>query len=209
MDAKPAAASDLDAVLMLAAREGDQEAYRELFQRHAAKMVGYADRFFRNRAVSEELAQEIFIRVWRARKRYEPRSKFTTWLYTIASRACLNELRKRRHRQPEELLDEARSGEGRTGPPAPDQALEGARMQTVIERCLADMPANQRHALVLTRFGGHSYAEAAGLLGLSESAVKSLIFRATAALRAVVGEQAAGGRAPGSRAGRKDEGVAG
>jgi RNA polymerase sigma-70 factor (ECF subfamily) len=189
MDATATSQTDPDAVLMVAVREGDEEAFHKLFQMHAARLVAYADRFFRNRAQSEEIVQEVFLRIWRARARYEPNAKFTTWMYTIASRACLNELRRAGRRRGEESLDEGRQVEDSAGPARPDRAMEAAQVRDAIQQSLAGMPDNQRSALVLTRFGGHSYAEAASLLGLSESAVKSLIFRATTAIRTALDEQ--------------------
>jgi len=173
---------------MLAAKEGDQAAFRDLFRRHAPRLVGYVDRFFHNRALAEELVQEVFIKVWRARRRYEPRSKFTTWLYTIASRTCLNELRRGHHRRVAEPLDEHLVPPDKVRPIRPDQLLEGAQAQSVVERALAVMPQAQRQALLLTRFGDQSYAEAASLLGVSESALKSLVFRAAQAIRAALDE---------------------
>ncbi len=183
MSATPDSPPDPDAVLMSAAREGDEEAFRQLFRKHAPRLVGYVDRFFHNRALSEEIVQEVFIKVWRARRRYEPRSRFTTWLYTIASRTCLNELRRGHHRHPAAPLDEGLAPPDGARPPRPDEQLEGAQANAVVEAALAGMPAGQRQALLLTRFGGHSYTEAAALLGVSESALKSLVFRAARAIR--------------------------
>jgi RNA polymerase sigma-70 factor (ECF subfamily) len=186
----PAAAkADPDVGLMLRVKEGDEDAFRQLFRKHAPRLVGYADRFFRNRAVAEEVSQEVFLKLYRARGAYEPRARFTTWLYTIASRACLNELRRRRAR-PEELeAPEVSAGRADPGQvPRADEALEGLEMERTLQACLAGMPENQRLALVLTRFGEHSYAEAGGLLGVSEAAVKSLVFRASSALAEALGQ---------------------
>jgi RNA polymerase sigma-70 factor (ECF subfamily) len=163
---------------MLRVREGDEAAFRELFERHAAPLVGFVDRFFYNRAVSEEVVQEVFIKVYRARKKYQPRSKFTTWLYTIATRASLNELRRGVFKQKRQGLEE---GNGAT--PAVDQEVEGRRLQERVAKILEGLPENQRAAFLLVRFGGRSYDEVAQILGLSESAVKSQIFRATDAVR--------------------------
>jgi len=188
---------DPDARLMLAARAGDEEAFRALFRKHAPRLVGYADRFFRNRAVAEEVVQEIFLRVHRARGGYEPRARFTTWLYTIASRVCLNELRRRRSR-PEDGLAQA-SAEAAPDPgtiPGAEAALAGRELEGVVQRCLDRLPEHQRLALVLTRFGEHAYAEAGELLGVSEAAVKSLVFRAASAVQQALAE--AGADVPGA-----------
>jgi RNA polymerase sigma-70 factor, ECF subfamily len=197
MEDRVALEPDPDAALMLAARAGDEEAFRALFRKHAPRLVGYADRFFRNRAVAEEVVQEIFLRVHRARGSYEPRARFTTWLYTIASRVCLNELRRRRSR-PEDGLEQA-SAEAAPDPgsiPGAEAALAGRELEGVVQRCLDHLPEHQRLALVLTRFGEHAYTEAGELLGVSEAAVKSLVFRATSAVQQALA--AAGADIPGA-----------
>ena len=163
---------------MLRVREGDEAAFRRLFERFAAPLVGFVDRFFHNRAVSEEVVQEVFLKVYRARKKYQPKSKFTTWLYTIATRASLNELRKGVFRQKRRQLDEAN---GATHPV--DSEVEGRRLREKVAGILEGLPENQRAAFLLVRFAGRSYGEVADILGLSESAVKSQIFRATDAVR--------------------------
>jgi len=163
---------------MLRVREGDEAAFRELFERHAAPLVGFVDRFFYNRAVSEEVVQEVFLKVYRARKKYQPKSKFTTWLYTIATRASLNELRRGVHKQRRQQLEE-----GNGAAPAVDEEVAGRRLRERVAGILEVLPENQRAAFLLVRFGGRSYSEVAEILGLSESAVKSQIFRATDAVR--------------------------
>ncbi len=181
---------------MLAARGGDEEAFRALFRRHAPRLVAYADRFFRNRAVAEEMAQEIFLRVHRARGSYEPRARFTTWLYTIASRVCLNELRRRRSRPEDGSGEAAEAAPDPGGIPGAEEALAGRELEVVVQRCLDALPEHQRLALVLTRFGEHSYAEAGALLGVSEGAVKSLVFRAASAVQQALAD--AGASVPGA-----------
>jgi RNA polymerase sigma-70 factor (ECF subfamily) len=141
------------------------------------------NRFFHNRAVSEEVVQEIFIRVWKARKKYERRAKFTTWLYTIATRTCLNELRRGVHKKKHDSLDREGAKEPAGEAPRADEMVQGERMQKKVEELLGQLPENQRAAFVLVRFGGRSYAEVAQILGISQSAVKSVVFRATEALR--------------------------
>lgn len=173
---------DPDVELMLRVRIGDEAAFQALFRRHAAPLVGFVDRFFHNRAQSEEVVQEVFLKVYRARKRYEPRAKFTTWLYTIATRACLNEVRRNRPRRTEPLEDDPDTAAAGTVPAA-DQMLEGRRLQELVERVLDRMPDSQRAAMLLVRFGACSYAEAAQILKTTEPAVKSLLFRATDELR--------------------------
>jgi len=172
---------------MLRVREGDEAAFRELFKRHAAALVGFVDRFFYNRAVSEEVVQEVFLKVYRARKKYQPKSKFTTWLYTIATRASLNELRRGVFKQKRREL-----GEGDGATPAVDDEVAGRRLRDRVAKILAGLPENQRAAFLLVRFGGRSYGEVAQILGLSESAVKSQIFRATDSVRRGLEEDGSG-----------------
>jgi RNA polymerase sigma-70 factor (ECF subfamily) len=175
---------DPDAELMLAAKAGDQAAFRRLFDKYAGRIVAFSDRFFHNRAVSEEVTQEVFLRIYRARKRYEPRAKFTTWLYTVATRTCLNELRRREHQVPALELDDGRDHGAPGGFENAEQVLVGQQLQQRLQATLDGLPDNQRLALVLSRFERRSYIEVAEIMGVSESAVKSLVFRAAQALKA-------------------------
>ena len=87
-----------DVELMLATQSGDEEAFSELVLRHRTAIVNLTHRYLRNRADADDLAQEVFVKVYRARKRYRPEAKFTTWLYRVAVNACLNEVRNRKNR---------------------------------------------------------------------------------------------------------------
>lgn len=181
MEAKGADHMDEDAERMLRFASGDEAAFDEIVRRYAPRLLGFVERFFHNRARSEETVQEVFLRVFEARKRYTPQARFSTWLYTIATRLCLNELRRRR---PEEGAADAESMPG--DPVTPAEELAAARLARAVQRAVDDLPENQRAALLLNRFGDHSYAEIAVVLGVSEAAVKSLLFRATDELRRVV-----------------------
>jgi len=183
MAEKKAQPLDPDAELMLRVGAGDEAAFIELFKRHAPALVGFADRFFHNRAIAEELVQEIFIKLYRARRSYRRRSKFTTWLYTIATRTCLNELRRGVHRHDRKSLDEALFADTRQAAAAADRALEGHELATRVDGVLAGLPEKQRVAFILVRFGGRSYPEASQILGVTPAALKSLVFRSTDALR--------------------------
>jgi RNA polymerase sigma-70 factor (ECF subfamily) len=175
-------APDDNAELMLRVRTGDEAAFRKIFERHFVQLVGYADRFFHNRAVAEEVVQEVFLRVYRARKRYRPSAKFTTWLYTIATRTCLNELRRGVYRKQHESIHNGHAPE-RQGTSGAEEQLEGRRLHRRVADILEGLPENQRAALILVRFEGQAYSQVAAILGVSESAVKSLVFRATDAVR--------------------------
>ncbi len=174
---------DPDAELMLRAATGDEAAFMELFKRYAPALVGFADRFFRNRAIAEEMAQEIFIKVYRARRSYEQRSRFTTWLYTIATRTCLNELRRGVHRNITKPLDDGEVSAKVQVTEGAEENLLGRQMAEKIKNVLDGLPDKQRAAFILVRFEGKSYSEAGQILGVTRSAVKSLVFRSTDTLR--------------------------
>lgn len=184
MEAKGAPCMDEDAERMLRFASGDEAAFDELVRRYGQKLLAFADRFFHNRARSEETVQEVFLRVFEARKRYQPRARFSTWIYTIATRLCLNELRRRR--------PEAQAGGSEAemfGSASPAQELEAARLARSVQRAVDELPENQRAALLLSRFEDKSYAEIAKILDVSEGAVKSLLFRATDELRRVLSQE--------------------
>jgi RNA polymerase sigma-70 factor (ECF subfamily) len=186
-----APASDPDVQLMLRLRAGDDGAFRELFEKHSRAIVNFAYQFIGNRARAEELAQDVFFQIYRAAARYEPHAKFTTWLYRIATNACLNEVRRpeRRFRTRSlEYSEEDSRERAEIALPDPnavrgESALAGRELEARIRDVLAALPPNQRAALVLSRVEGLSYREVAEALECSESAVKSLVFRATATMR--------------------------
>lgn len=197
VDAKlPDPASDPDVQLMLRVRGGDAGAFRELFEKHQRAIVNFAYHFVANRQRAEEIAQDVFLQIYRAAERYEPHAKFTTWLYRIATNACLNEVRRPEHRHPKRPLehvpdDERKRAEIAFPDPAAvagDDALAGRQLEAKIREVLADLPPNQRAALLMSRVDGMSYLEVAEALETSESAVKSLVFRATATMRKELAE---------------------
>ncbi len=189
-------ASDPDVQLMLRVRSGDAEAFRELFEKHQRAIVNFAYHFVGNRPRAEEIAQDVFLQIHRAAGRYEPQAKFTTWLYRIATNACLNEVRRPEHRHPRRPLehqpdDERKRAEIAFADPTAipgDSALAGRQLEAKIREVLADLPPNQRAALLMSRVEGLSYLEVAEALETSESAVKSLVFRATATMRRELAE---------------------
>jgi RNA polymerase sigma-70 factor (ECF subfamily) len=187
----PEPAPDPDVQLMLRFRAGDESAFRELFEKHGKAIVNFAYNFVGSRPRAEELAQDVFLQVYRAAARYEPNARFTTWLYRIATNACLNEVRRPERRYRTRPLErETDDGNERSEIAFPDPAalsgetvLAGRELEARIREVLGTLPDNQRAALVLSRMDGLSYREVADTLECSESAVKSLVFRATATLR--------------------------
>lgn len=186
-----APASDPDVQLMLRLRGGDEGAFRELFEKHSRAIVNFTYQFVGSRQRAEELAQDVFLQVYRAAARYEPQAKFTTWLYRIATNACLNEMRRPEHRHRTRGLEYATDDPHERAEIAfPDpnalageSALAGRELEARIRAVLGKLPRSQRAALLLSRVEGLSYREVADALGCSEGAVKSLVFRATATLR--------------------------
>lgn len=186
--------SDPDVHLMLAVQRDDRTAFEALFRKYAPAITGFALSFVGSRARAEELAQETFVHLYRARRSYKPRARFATWLYRIATNLCLSDLRRPEHRSVV-----APSGASDEPNPVDLLADEGARsgeddlmLRESLERLrdgLEHLPPQQRAAILLARAEGLSYEEVARTLGCSVSAVKSLIHRATVTLREEVGEE--------------------
>jgi RNA polymerase sigma-70 factor (ECF subfamily) len=173
---------DGDVRLMLAFRDGDAEAFDALFQRWSSPLLRYLQRMVRDSGTAEELVQEVFLRVHRARHRYTPQARFSTWLYRIATRVALNELRRPSRRAPHHSTDEPDAAPLPAGGPGVEAVVDARRRSVRVEQELAELPERQRAALWLTSVEGQSYAEVASALQVSEPAVKSLVHRARSAL---------------------------
>jgi RNA polymerase sigma-70 factor (ECF subfamily) len=182
--------SDPDAALMLRVKRGDRAAFAELVDKYKQPVMNFVYRSLRDEAEAEDLAQNVFLQVYKSRSRYKQTAKFSTWLFTIARNLCLNELR-RRSRHPAESLDEshaenedqpARQFEDKSQMAASEEALHGELGQK-IEEALAELPENQRSAILLCRQDDLSYEEIARVLRCSLSATKSLIHRGREALK--------------------------
>ena len=182
------AASDVAA--MLRVKTGDESAFSYLIQKYRRPMVGFLYRLCHNPSTAEELAQEVFLRVYRSRATYEPSAKFTTWLYRIATNLAVNHARDTRHERPENTLrlDDPDQESGKT----PDLADESLTVEERImrrERLAAirgkvnALPERQRIAVIMHKYQQMDYREIAGVLKLSESATKSLLYRAYETLR--------------------------
>lgn len=171
--------SDPDVVLMLSFRDGDEAAFDQLFERWAGPLLRYMERMVGDAATAEELVQEAFFRVHKARSRYEPRARFSTWLYRIATNLALNELKRPRRRHFHE--EEENVGLVSQGPSS-ESEMDARKKGTAVEQALADLPERQRMALWLSAAEGHSYAEVASVLEITEKAVKALVHRGRTAL---------------------------
>ncbi|MGH7989696.1 MAG: sigma-70 family RNA polymerase sigma factor [Limisphaerales bacterium] len=182
--------SDPDAVLMLRVKRGDRAAFVELVDKYKQPVMNFIYRSLRDEAESEDLAQNVFLQVYKSRKRYKQTAKFSTWLFTIARNLCLNELR-RRSRHPAESLEEThaenedqpqRQYEDKKVFLATENLLHG-ELAKKIEEALAELPENQRTAILLCRQEELSYEEIAEVLDCSLSATKSLIHRGRETLK--------------------------
>lgn len=185
------AASDPDVALMLRLQEGDQAAFQDIFRKFSPRILQYARRFIASEARAEELTQDVFVQVFRFRRRYRPQSKLSTWIYTIATNVCLNELRRPERRLRVDLWDRRNAEEeSREGPPLPDPSARTPEENTSarelsrrLEAAVADLPPKQRATLLLSRVDGLAYKDVGEALGCSEGAVKALLFRATQSLK--------------------------
>ena len=183
---------DEDRRLMRAFRDGDESAFDALFGRWSGRLLRYLERMVREPAVAEELMQESFLRVHRAREKWEPSARFSTWLYTIATRVALNELRRPARRSAHASVDEAGGPSlalASSGTP-PDELAHAHRVGSAVEAELRQLPERQRAALWLTAVEGLSYAEVAEGLETTPQSVKALVHRARTALAARLPEAA-------------------
>lgn len=177
-----------DAELMLRVREGDTESFTLLLERHRNPVIHFLYRMVQNQSVAEELAQEVFLRVYRSRANYEPTAKFTTWLFRIASHLALNWIRDRRNERGQESLDvETPDGMARQVSDrkiSAEQSLVRESKFEEIRRAIQSLPEKQRAAVLMHKYEEMEYSQIASVLECSESAVKSLLFRAYETLRA-------------------------
>ena len=182
--------TDPDAVLMLRVKRGDRVAFVTLVEKYKQSLFSFVFRTLRDETETEDVAQNTFLQVWKSRARYERTAKFTTWLFTIARNLCLNEIR-RRSRHPAESLEEthpehddqpSRQYEDKQIFLPTENALH-SELAKKIEEALAELPENQRTAILLCRQDEVSYEEIAEILGCSLSATKSVIHRGRETLK--------------------------
>ena len=182
-----------DVQLMLDVKAGDEQSFALLLHRYRTPLVNFLYRMVRNREQAEDLAQEVFLRVYRAREDYVPSAKFTTWLFRIATNLALNSMRDNRYRRMEVSLDapvttDSQDGDERTldiaekHPNIEQHLVEDARRK-MIRHAIDKLPEKQRAAVLLHKYQELDYGEISKILECSESALKSLLFRAYEALR--------------------------
>ena len=191
MAASDAVAAGLtDADIMLRVKAGDDSAFDYLVQKYRRPIISFMYRMAHNTAAAEDLAQEVFLRVYRSRASYEPSAKFTTWLYRIATNLGVNHARDTRHERPENVtnLDEADSETGQTPdladktPSVEEEILRRERLNAIKQK-VESLPERQKMAVLMHKYQGMDYRQIAEVLKLSESATKSLLFRAYETLR--------------------------
>ena len=176
-----------DAELMLRVRSGDAASYALLLERYRGPVIHFIFRMVANQAAAEELAQEVFLRVYRSRATYEPTAKFTTWLFRIATHLTLNYLRDRKNEKSHASLDEeTEEGTSRQvldRAPSAEQSLIRESKMREVRAAIEGLPEKQRAAVLMHKFEEMEYSQIAKVLECSESAVKSLLFRAYETLR--------------------------
>jgi RNA polymerase sigma-70 factor (ECF subfamily) len=187
-DMEAVVALEPDAELMLRLKAGDQASFGPLLARHRGPVIHFLYRMVQNPAVAEELAQEVFLRVYRARASYVASAKFTTWLFRIALHLALNNLRDARGEKDTASLDqETQDGlqlQVADERPSVEQRLVQAERLAEVRRAIGALPDKQRAAVLMHKYEEMGYAQIAEVLDCSESAVKSLLFRAYETLRA-------------------------
>ena len=179
-----------DAEMMLRVKEGDESAFEYLVQKYRRAMVSFMYRMAHSSTVAEELAQEVFLRIYRSRSGYEATAKFTTWMYRIATNLAVNHARDTRHERPENMvsLDVPDAETGQTldipgnSPTAEEDIIRQERLAAIRKQVEA-LPERQRLAVIMHKFQQMDYKQIADVLKLSESATKSLLFRAYQTLR--------------------------
>jgi len=178
---------------MRAFQRGEPRAFELLVGRHRGPVFNFILRFTGQRARAEDLLQETWLKVVRSAGDYEPKAKFTTWLYTIARNLCVDSARKESHRQAESLdasADDARglservAGDG----PTPDREAYNLRLRPLLQKALDSLPAEQREVFLLREYSGIAFKEIAGITGVPEPTVKSRMRYALEGLRRALGE---------------------
>lgn len=182
---------DEDVALMARIAQGDQRAMEELITKYKDAIYATASRMLNQSAEAEDIAQQLFIRVWKHAPAYDPLQKFSTWMFTILRNLVFNELRRNR-RRPTISTDSIEEENGITlsvdNAPTPDQSTLNAELEHAVDAALQSLAPNAQMAMQMIRFQQSSYQEIAQVLGISMPAVKSLIFRARNELKAALAE---------------------
>lgn len=188
--------TDPDVQLMLQFKNGDERGFRKLFSKYQARMINFCFRFCSDRELAEDLAQEVFLRVYRSAKRYKPRARFSTWIYRVAVNVCLNELRRLKKSYMKQSIDHPAAGGKNNRLPeyadetraAADEMMVSGQRDEQIQAALQKLSEQQRLAVVLRIYNEFSYKEIARQMSVSEGKVKTLIFRGRQQLKQTLKE---------------------
>ena len=176
----------VDVALMLETAKGNERAFRQLIERHQNAVIGTVARMLNDTHEAEDIAQQVFIRLWNSAPKWRHDAKFTTYLYTIMRNLVFNESR-RRSRKKEISIEEQQENHPAAmradGGLSPDEGMEKRELHRSIDAAIAALPEQQRLAVVLRTFEGFDYEDIAKALDTSVSSVKSLLFRARGVLR--------------------------
>lgn len=207
-DLEDVAASDPDTALMLKVRDDDdRQAFAELLSNNHRDVMNLAWRYFNDRQRAEDVTQEVFLRVYAARKNYRPEARFRTWLLRIATNHCISVLRKKRVQAHSLTVgDDDREREVHDDAAAdPSYAPEQREIQARVRAAVESLPERQRMAIILSRFHGLSYPELEVALGLTRQALKSLLHRAREALKEQLSDYWTAGDQPEASASELDD----
>lgn len=184
------AENEIDTQLMLRVRAGDAKAMEALIMRHQNSVYATISGMLRNSPETEDIAQQVFINVWKAASTYEPTAKFRTWLFTIVRNQVFNEMRRLK-RKPAFSADAVEDESGLVfsidHSPTPDEAVQHKELSRAIDHAIDLLPEKSRLALRLRRYEKMSYEDIAAILGITVPATKSLLFRARSVLREHLG----------------------
>jgi len=183
---QPLSAAEQDVHWMRRVAVGDVEAFQGLIEAHQSRVVGTVAKMLGDDIDSEDIAQQVFIRIWKSAGRYQPTAKFTTWLFKITRNLVFNELRRRKRHPVTPLQQEEEEHffqPADCGSMSPDASLLDSELNDAVQIAIDALPETQRMAIILRRYEEMPYEEIGEVLGLSVPAVKSVLFRARAELR--------------------------
>jgi RNA polymerase sigma-70 factor (ECF subfamily) len=170
-----------EAQIMADVAKGDLAAFRTIVDLHHKPLISFIARYTGDRDTAEDIAQEVFLRVFKVARDYQPQAKFRTWLFTIGANLCLNELRDNKNRPMLVELSDLQEQECPIAAPAafsPEKAAQHAELSAGVRKAIQNLPENQRIAILLRQYNEFSYEEISMIMGISTSAVESLIQRA-------------------------------
>ncbi|MFC5049160.1 RNA polymerase sigma factor [Rubritalea spongiae] len=176
----------IDVALMMRVKEGDHAAFQQLVERHQDMIIGTVAKMLGNASDAPDIAQQVFLRLWKSAKRYKQKAKFTTYLFTITRNLVFNESKKRARRKThslDEREDESFQQFADDSSKSPDAETLQSELQVAVDQAINGLPEKQRLAVILRRYENMPYEEIANVIGCSVSAVKSHLFRARTDLR--------------------------